>query len=93
MLIKPAAGREVRDPVRGTLLPETGATVTLSAFWRRRLRDGDVEEVTASTAEAATADTTAADTTTATADSTSQTTTATTDDGSTTTTEDAGATS
>ena len=46
MKIKPAEGRAVRDPVKRTLLPADGATVTLDAFWRRRLRDGDVVEVT-----------------------------------------------
>lgn len=46
MKIKPAEGRAVRDPVKRTLLPADGADVTLDAFWRRRLRDGDVVEVT-----------------------------------------------
>lgn len=45
MNVKPTAGRQVRDPVKGTLLPESGETVTDSPFWRRRLRDGDVELV------------------------------------------------
>jgi len=42
MLVKPTAGRTVRDPVKGTLLPEEGAEVQESTFWNRRLRDGDV---------------------------------------------------
>ncbi|QCR38947.1 hypothetical protein C1N62_22795 (plasmid) [Nissabacter sp. SGAir0207] len=46
MKLKPAAGRAVRDPVKGTLLPEEGAEVVMDMFWRRRLRDGDVVEVT-----------------------------------------------
>lgn len=46
MKLKPAEGRAVRDPVRCTLLPADGAEVTLDAFWRRRLRDGDVVEAT-----------------------------------------------
>lgn len=46
MKLKPAAGRAVRDPAKGTLLPAEGAEVDLDAFWRRRLRDGDVEMVT-----------------------------------------------
>lgn len=46
MKLKPAEGRAVRDPVKGTLLPADGAEVTLDAFWRRRMRDGDVVEVT-----------------------------------------------
>lgn len=50
MKIKPTTGRAVRDPVKGTLLPEEGADVENSPFWRRRLRDGDVERVTEKTA-------------------------------------------
>lgn len=46
MKLKPAEGRAVRDPVRCTLLPADGAEVTLDAFWRRRLRDGDVVDAT-----------------------------------------------
>ena len=42
MFLKPTAGRTVRDPVKGTLLPEEGAEVPKSTFWDRRLRDGDV---------------------------------------------------
>ncbi|MDE8559103.1 DUF2635 domain-containing protein [Pantoea vagans] len=53
MKLKPAEGRAVRDPVKRTLLPADGAEVTLDAFWRRRLRDGDVVEAT-DVAEAAT---------------------------------------
>ncbi|QZN97355.1 DUF2635 domain-containing protein [Symbiopectobacterium purcellii] len=49
MKVKPTAGRAVRDPVKGTLLPESGADVQDSPFWRRRLRDGDVELVTTKT--------------------------------------------
>ncbi len=49
MKVKPTAGRAVRDPVKGTLLPESGADVQDSPFWRRRLRDGDVELVTTQT--------------------------------------------
>lgn len=62
MFVKPVTGRAVRDPVRGKMLPETGATVPDSLFWRRRLRDGDVVIATATT--------TTAETTTSTADST-----------------------
>lgn len=68
MKLKPADGRAVRDPAKGKLLPEDGAEVTLNAFWRRRLRDGDVVEVTADTASttaaASTATTTASTATT-----------------------------
>lgn len=42
MFVKPAAGRTVRDPVKGTFLPSEGAEVAESTFWNRRLRDGDV---------------------------------------------------
>ncbi len=42
MFVKPAAGRTVRDPVKGTFLPEEGAEVAESMFWNRRIRDGDV---------------------------------------------------
>ncbi len=47
MLVKPNAGRAVRDPVKGTLLPESGAEVPDNSFWRRRLRDEDVSLITA----------------------------------------------
>lgn len=46
MFVKPAPGRIVRDPVKGTPLPENGAEVPNDAyFWLNRLRDGDVEKV------------------------------------------------
>lgn len=48
--IKPVSGRRVRQP-DGTLLPEAGKPVAWSAFWERRLRDGDIE-VTGETATA-----------------------------------------
>lgn len=50
MFIKPVAGRTVRDPVKGTFLPEDGAEVAKSMFWDRRLRDGDVITVDVSAA-------------------------------------------
>lgn len=65
MKLKPAEGRAVRDPVKRTLLPEDGADVTLDAFWRRRLRDGDVVEVTTATAETTSTATSKAKTSTA----------------------------
>lgn len=46
MKLKPSAGCAVRDPVKGILLPAEGDEVGDSLFWRRRLRDGDVEIVT-----------------------------------------------
>lgn len=43
MFVKPAPGRMVRHPDKGTFLPETGAEVPDNAiFWRNRLRDGDI---------------------------------------------------
>ncbi len=37
--------RLVRDPNDGTPLPAEGRDLPLTTFWRRRLRDGDVEIV------------------------------------------------
>ncbi|CCP02968.1 Mu-like prophage FluMu protein [Erwinia amylovora Ea644] len=42
MFVKPVPGRIVRDPVKGTPLPASGENVPDSAFWHRRLKDGDV---------------------------------------------------
>ncbi|EKN5072692.1 TPA: DUF2635 domain-containing protein [Yersinia enterocolitica] len=42
MIVKPVTGRTVRDPVKGTFLPESGSEVPDNSFWRRRLNDGDV---------------------------------------------------
>lgn len=57
MFVKPVPGRLVRDPVKGTLLPENGAEVPDDAyFWRNRLRDGDVEKVEQAPAAAFAAD-------------------------------------
>jgi hypothetical protein len=43
MLVKPAPGLKVRDPVKKDFLPETGRTVSdTDLYWNRRLRDGDV---------------------------------------------------
>lgn len=47
MFVKPNAGRAVRDPVKGMLLPISGAEVPDNTFWRRRLRDADVSLSTA----------------------------------------------
>lgn len=43
--IRPAKGLRVLDPETRQPLPEEGAEVPLSTFWRRRLRAGDVERV------------------------------------------------
>ncbi len=42
MKIWPAPGRRVRDPATGRPLGRRGAEVPDTAFWRRRLDDGDV---------------------------------------------------
>lgn len=40
----PSDGVTVRDPVTGLALPVTGASKPRTAYWLRRLRDGDVKE-------------------------------------------------
>ena len=46
MMIKPVRGRMVRDPVTLALMPEEGRNIDdRDPFWRRRLRDGDVQVV------------------------------------------------
>lgn len=40
--VVPAFGRVVPDPQAGDLLPAEGRVVQDSAWWRRRLADGDV---------------------------------------------------
>lgn len=53
--VKPAReGLKVRDPERGNHLPEAGASVPLTSYWLRRLRDRDVVPVTLPTQPAAT---------------------------------------
>lgn len=42
--LRPAPGRRVHDVARGDVLPKEGRTVTLTNWWRRRLRAGDVIE-------------------------------------------------
>lgn len=42
IFVKPNKGLVVRDPATGEPLPETGASVLNSGYWRRRLQDGDV---------------------------------------------------
>lgn len=44
MFIKPSEGVVLRDPATNRVVPATGAHVPDSAFWLRRLRDGDVVE-------------------------------------------------
>lgn len=94
MKLKPVPGRAVRIPEKGTLLHVEGAEVQLNAFWRRRLRDGDVVEVTLDqSGTGATTATTASDSSTT--DSTATTTdsdSSTTDSADTTTTSDSSTT-
>lgn len=45
MLVRPAPGVQLRDPVTGHFLPAEGAEVQPTAFWLRRLRAGDVVAV------------------------------------------------
>ncbi len=55
LFVKLTPGRSVRDPQTGAPLPSDGSAriVPNIAFWRRRLRDGDVMVVaTAATAAA-----------------------------------------
>lgn len=42
MLIKPAPGIKVRDPVTRQHLPESGKDVLLDSYWVRCLESGDV---------------------------------------------------
>ena len=42
--IKPAPGLKIADPETGEYLPETGKVMPRSAFWLRRVKDGDVLE-------------------------------------------------
>lgn len=46
ILVKPTGGARVRfeDPMRG-FIPDLGASVALSTYYRRRIRDGDLEVV------------------------------------------------
>ena len=45
--VLPAIGRVVPDPEAGDLLPLEGREVLDSAWWRRRLGDGDITLKTA----------------------------------------------
>ncbi|MGY2289118.1 DUF2635 domain-containing protein [Pseudomonas sp. SDO528_S397] len=40
--VRPVVGRAVPDPEAGDLLPVEGRDVLDSAWWRRRLADGDI---------------------------------------------------
>lgn len=45
MKVKPETGRQVPDPEKGGFLPPEGRDVEPTAYWLRRLADGDVAEV------------------------------------------------
>jgi hypothetical protein len=43
MIVKPAPGLKVRDPVKKDFLPDEGRKVSATdLYWNRRLSDGDV---------------------------------------------------
>lgn len=43
VFLKPVSGRDCPDPEKGgALLPADGDSVPLTAYWQRRLNDGDV---------------------------------------------------
>ncbi len=44
--IKPKNGRIVIDPLTKKAIPEKGLRVVLTAYWQKRISDGDVEIVT-----------------------------------------------
>lgn len=46
MFVVPANGRSVPDPLRGDFLPEKGRNVEKNSYWLRRLKNGDVKEIT-----------------------------------------------
>lgn len=46
VLIKSAPERLCIDPATGRPLPPEGASVVMDDYWRRRLKDGDIEIVT-----------------------------------------------
>lgn len=43
VILKPAAGLRVRLPDGSGHLAATGEAVLMSTYWRRRIKDGDVE--------------------------------------------------
>ncbi len=46
MHVKPKSGLKVPDPEKGGFLPQEGREVEASAYWLRRLNEGDVIEST-----------------------------------------------
>lgn len=45
MFVRPAPGLKVRDPVSYLHIPEGGKEVPESSYWVRRLRSGDVVQI------------------------------------------------
>lgn len=45
IIVKPKAGLKIRRPDTKAFLSEKGERVPNNTFWKRRLLDGDVEEV------------------------------------------------
>lgn len=56
MLVKPVSGRQVPDPEKGGYLPPEGRAVEATAYWLRRIADGDVTEAEPKTAKTKGAD-------------------------------------
>lgn len=54
--LKPAAGVKVRLPDGSGHLAAEGEAVLMSSYWRRRIKDGDVEIVSAEAATDAAAE-------------------------------------
>lgn len=42
-ILKPKKGYKIRRPDTKTFLAESGEKIKLDSFWRRRIKDGDVE--------------------------------------------------
>lgn len=45
MFVRPITENKVSDPILKDFVPKEGRKVTDSPYWRRRITDGDVEEV------------------------------------------------
>lgn len=43
--LKPVNGLVVRDPESKEILPVDGSVVAMNSYWRRRVQDGSVTEV------------------------------------------------
>jgi hypothetical protein len=54
ILVKPAPGLKVRDPDTRLHIPDDGAEVPDTNYWRRRIKAGDVSLVTPTVEQTAT---------------------------------------